>query len=1312
LVVVDHTPAPIELPITADLGTAHRFNGSSVAGALAAGATDRYAFIIRDSELRTTSNGATLIGVEVVAAGLNTLQPGLPGMDGLEPRSTHTEAGRAFALFAVDLDGLHLLEIAGADSATAGDYVLNLFIAGDINSDGIVDGSDAQYQSDSLGSSAGDPEYLVDADLDRSGTVNATDLQILNANTGYVVNRPPVLTVTDLTTHIDLTVTADLGGLGTDPEDDSLFYRLDGATNGEVALSPDGRSVIFTPASGISGAASFGLLADDGFAASAPVTIPVNISDAELIALDFATRSIRLEPGQRHQLEILADFADQNGVTVPASFVRLQSTDASVAVVNADGVVTALADGSSVLLAEAASIQAATAVGVGFPTDQTQQFLHALGLVADPEAIALPVSGGTRQFNISVDHQIDLTAGSAGTQYYVSNSSVISVSPDGLVTALDEGFVTLTAINGPAEVVVPIRVEMPRIGSSLVGPDGGVVQGSDGSIIQIAPGALGESASVGIAPIAENDLPMPIPSWLDFAAAFDLDLNDQNLEHPLHFAVPTPGLPVGEKVYVYQAGTVPDPAGGDAPTWLQVEVGTVGTDGLARTNSWPYPGIRGNSGYFIGSANQPVGQIIGDFDSEFGVSAYSQVAVATQISNSLGERVGGYYDADKGFVLDVFAGPIGLDIVPISLLGTPSFSTFNVDVAAGTNNVQVVLTPPPAVPGPTIDQEPTLELGSGSPVIMITGSNFGSQIEALSVNFRVGRSTFTLKGADGEFEFSPSQPDTLEVPVPLTVTLGFAGITVTKIDEDMATGRKVERESNAANMTILGGRSFSALRQGNEIAVFDVNHSDPDFDFTHLDFATIPIVSAIDARPSYVAFANDGTRAYATLSRGNGIAVIDAVALQQIDVDPGTSEVDHISLAGAQPFRIVIDPWDRYAYVTDQIATGGASSVYVIDIRPSSTKYNQRVDTISVAPAEDGLRGLDISKDGERLYLAAPNRTQYTGEPEPGKEKGHILVVDIDPTSSEYRQQVDSIVADDYPFGVRAVSDPSAPNDDVVLFTNFLSEVHGVGVLRNGSVERYISMTLGSPHDSFDVETVRDIVVHPDLTYAYVTGFAYPNTTLASRNHGVGIPYPAGSNVGIIKDPLGLQGDPKLIAATRPIPVGFPDGLDVTEDGRFLFVNYALVQVDAGNPPGAVFIYDLDEMLNQIEESDQQDSRVVDNVETFFLDRHPVNEFVLIGGVGAPFDPDFLPHVGIDIRAAYRVTLARDPGQEGTFEVYDEDHRPLAVGGAPRGIVVQGAICTSPVPLTIGVQDYVMVNDDDEFSMEFANAAIGGSAEY
>ncbi|MEM6613011.1 MAG: hypothetical protein AAF652_12315, partial [Cyanobacteria bacterium P01_C01_bin.72] len=148
-----------------------------------------------------------------------------------------------------------------------------------------------------------------------------------------------------------------------------------------------------------------------------------------------------------------------------------------------------------------------------------------------------------------------------------------------------------------------------------------------------------------------------------------------------------------------------------------------------------------------------------------------------------------------------------------------------------------------------------------------------------------------------------------------------------------------------------------------------------------------------------------------------------------------------------------------------------------------------------------------------------------------------------------------------------------------MVFTNRDHDVEGFGRLVVTSDDptqfaadvSYTSLGLGTANDYFDVNDAKDVVLTSDGKYAFVAAFN-------GRNFGSGAPSidgpKSGSNVGIIVDPL--TENAKLIAATRPIPMGLTSDIAITGDDRYLFASY----------PGAggVFAWDVEEMIATIED--------------------------------------------------------------------------------------------------------------------------------
>lgn len=382
------------VPLTANLGGTSQFLAGNFAGSLTAGATDSFAFLLTASEVASTSNGTVLVGIDIQAASGSAVQPAVPAIAGLTTLVQHTGSGSAFGLFAISRAGLELLQFAGGSASTAGGYTLQVFIAGDANQDGDVNGADGTLVAGLVGTSAGQSGYILAADGNRDGVIDAADVQLVAANFGFRATQPPVVQAGAVMTHAGLPVQFNLAPLATDPQGEPVFFTIVGAVNGTATLNPDGNTVTFIPASGFTGTAQFQFEADDGQEVSTPATITVTVSTAPLLSLDFQTREPRLGLGGGTQIVAVGNFADEQGVVLDPSYVSFQSTNPAVATVTPLGALAGLSDGTSILIVSAQGLQAETAVTVGpvtslSPLDQT---LYNEGINTYPLAVALSAS--------------------------------------------------------------------------------------------------------------------------------------------------------------------------------------------------------------------------------------------------------------------------------------------------------------------------------------------------------------------------------------------------------------------------------------------------------------------------------------------------------------------------------------------------------------------------------------------------------------------------------------------------------------------------------------------------------------------------------------------------------------------------------------------------------------------------------------------------------------------------------------------------------------------------------------------------------
>src|SRR5262249_6487056 len=142
---------------------------------------------------------------------------------------------------------------------------------------------------------------------------------------------------------------------------------------------------------------------------------------------------------------------------------------------------------------------------------------------------------------------------------------------------------------------------------------------------------------------------------------------------------------------------------------------------------------------------------------------------------------------------------------------------------------------------------------------------------------------------------------------------------------------------------------------------------------------------------------------------------------------------------------------------------------------------------------------------------------------------GEIRVIDVDPQSPSFLTQIGVISASREPYGVKATSDPR-----MITFTNRRMDLYGFGVIQANTTQTgwtvsYIGLNLGPTNDYLDVNNGQGIAILPDRSYAFVTGFNIFVQGDPSHDPDYNPRQPAGGNIGIIKDPLGLNGAPQLV---------------------------------------------------------------------------------------------------------------------------------------------------------------------------------------
>lgn len=1155
---------PSTAPIEADLGASDTFTGQVTLGSLSPGETDRFTFSVRDSEILSTATGEVLARV-VVQTTNGDLEPTVPELVGVPPRVSYADGSRAEGLFAVDRESLYQIAVACLPD-TSGAYDLQIFVAGDINADGTIDGLDSQLMAEAQGASFGEPGYDLAADLDGSGMIDRTDSQILIRNYGFVANAAPRINVPlpKELTHVDLATHIPLASVMLDPDGDPTFYRIVGAEHGQAELTVDGTSALFRPEPGYVGQASIQVSADDGFNTSPIATIPIDVSDAALLRIDFSERTPHLETGERRGLRVVGDFEDQTSVPLIGDYVSFATMAPSIATVGENGVLQGLDEGFTIATANRDDLQAATAVTVGDPDDPPG--LTEEGLSVYPSALSLPLTDGQRQFLVTSGDN-DLAGTVSGTVYVIGDRRVSDVTPDGLVTSVGAGETTLTILHGPVETVVPILADTPQIGYVQLNEAGGVIAALDGTTIAIPPGALGDDVIVSIVSTTEAELPIPVPEPFTYGASFELDLGDAQLAEPAQVAVPVDPaeLSAGDDVYFFERMSLAYADGMLRDWWIMIEVGQVDENGIARTTSPPYPGFSRHGQYLCARMDDP----------DLAVVIHLTVAPPPTVLSYGFVGPDYYYGIDLGFLGAPIPVPADGDTIDV----TAAYYGFGVTDEPPYHQQKIT------VDAPIAGERYMVELDappSASPVIADLEVMEDGTTTNLKIRGRWPASQTTqvvFKYATGETVVPPWALSNTEVAVrvPVSVVLGLTDVMV-QYPTEWKDGKRDPvgyARSNAARLKPTDSLAVTGLPlQG--VAVFDTN--------------VLPLEPGESAASgirkleisgdggSTPVMTPDGTRAYVT-TISDGIAVVDTIALRQVDVKPeppnsGKTEMDTLRIAG-QPYirEMVIDPAGNFLFVM-----GPGDKVYVIDIRPHSKWFHQKIITIKLPRTRYPMSGIAVSADGRYLYVGDSDDTSH----------GYIDVFDImpenDPANLPPTQGASAepvlhpkwgrrihpytMVLDQPTRAIIASSHPDRlaflyryPLRSVALWkeNHFVAGMYRFGTItmtEKGPLVDHVNTKIGpiSPLDRhysgyhLGVQSPWDIAFTPDLKYAFL---ADVQTTVVS-----GYPGQRGDKVGVVQNPFGLDGEPKLVGSTTPIELGRSFDLAISNDGTTLFTSY------------------------------------------------------------------------------------------------------------------------------------------------------------
>ena len=379
-------------------------------------------------------------------------------------------------------------------------------------------------------------------------------------------------------------------------------------------------------------------------------------------------------------------------------------------------------------------------------------------------------------------------------------------------------------------------------------------------------------------------------------------------------------------------------------------------------------------------------------------------------------------------------------------------------------------------------------------------SDLGSRTDDLKIVFAIGGRD-TPEGPvvaadivlDGNWIEAGNSTD-LRIVLPDDVPLGLASIILVRPMEEYDLNTReykvVDYSSNPVQIPPQTQYVYAALGIPSEVAVIDSETTDL--------IAIVPVGES--GGPRAVAATADGTRAYVALQHLGRIAVIDALTLREVDNDLLLEGTQQIQLPPASPFWVVADPAGRFLYVSDQSAEPGTNigRVYVIDIDPTSKGFHTLVNMIQVDPAPLGLRGLDITPDGQKLYVAAPGTELFTSRSTTVRN-GFVAVIGTDPNRTFYHEQFDAIPVGPEPYNVTTTPDP-----DTVLVVDRRTDARGVTIVDHGRIRTLNLVDFGLDpakryYQRFGVSNAEGIAYLPENAfadalgphpaYAFITGF-------------------------------------------------------------------------------------------------------------------------------------------------------------------------------------------------------------------------------
>ncbi len=458
----------------------------------------------------------------------------------------------------------------------------------------------------------------------------------------------------------------------------------------------------------------------------------------------------------------------------------------------------------------------------------------------------------------------------------------------------------------------------------------------------------------------------------------------------------------------------------------------------------------------------------------------------------------------------------------------------------------------------------------------------------------------------------------------------------------------------------------------------------------YLDADGETITEMGSVRPDKAVLNQSATRMYVGLTGVGGIAVVDTVMYRQIDVKPeDESRINFIEIPGASIGEVFLDRYNDFLIATDT----REPMLYFIGINPDDPSSYHQVHHTKTLDLEWPITAATLTPDFKQVIVTQSQRGIGNGRaavfdlaelmdvrsrPEPlfefglqGEGNGTFL---RNPTGVQTRiaiesNEVKAIVLD----GGRQLEtgrSTGAYNGTVVVLNRsnaddgrWVWEVEA-----NVSFNFPLEEDFDTGNDPFAVADPTDVVFSADGKTAFVMGQRRFDERMIERNPNLGENSSvqryrnnlAGTNIAIIENLLGTsRGEtPRVVAATRGIPLSWGTDLGVSSDGDYIFMS--------GGRLGSVLAYGIDEIKELLKEAED---------DTPFYD-HPIDDLRTEDGdtLTKPGNERTLFNRDIDIRAGYGRfrdgNIDRIGPAEGLFAAY----APILTGGTARSVAESRSI--------------------------------------